>query len=207
MAGYRAVQDVGASVVKLLKDRLQLLTAADPFLKDLTVRHAGLGDVAKVLDDTTVGLCLLCYRILPSPHQRPQAPARGAQRPSRVGLDLHYLLIAAGKDAEQEAAILGWAMLQLHRFPTLDRSILRGSGAGWERDEIVHFAPEPISHEALFRIWDVLQPKYRLSAAYVARVVQIQDQDAALELDPVVESQFGFADQASAEAVLAEAAP
>jgi hypothetical protein len=84
-------------------------------------------------------------------------------------------------------------MLELHKHAVFDHALLSGAADVWDQDEIVHFVPEPITHEAMFRIWDALEPKYRLSAAYCARVVHIEDGEADDNL-PVVETEFGYAD-------------
>ena len=82
------------------------------------------------------------------------------------------------------------AMLQLQQHPVLDRSAL-STEAGWGTGEFIQIIPEELSTEDLMRIWDALEPKYRLSVSYVARVVRI-DGDALPEGLPVVASRFSF---------------
>ncbi len=43
----------------------------------------------------------------------------------------------------------------------------------------------------MMRIWDALDPAYRLSVPYVARVVRL-DPDAFVDASPVVAARFGY---------------
>jgi hypothetical protein len=195
MASYQAVYHVGLSVTQFLKERLTLRQAAqaDPVLPDpQAIVYRSLGGLAKDADVPAEGLSLLCYRVLPSAHQRPQAQSRGMQRPRRLALDLHYLLTAWSGTPDKEQGLLAWAMLELCRHPIFDRATLKGGEAIWDPDETVHFVPEPVTHDALFRLWDALLPKYRLSTGYCARVIHIEDRSAADLHGPVVETDFGF---------------
>jgi Pvc16 N-terminal domain len=200
MAGIGAIFDIGEAATRLLKGRLKLRAGPAGLPSALQIKHLSVGEFSK-LPDTEEALTLICYRVLPSGHAAPQPQTRGSQRPSRLGVDLHYLLSAWSPNAETEQLMLAWAMLELHKHAIFNRALLALGGANWGRDETVHFVAEPIAHEAMFRIWDSLQPKYRLSAAYCARVVHIED---GIEEDhaPVVETNLGFA---SADPVEAEA--
>ena len=80
-------------------------------------------------------------------------------------------------NALDEQVTLTWAMRQIHEAPVLDASSLSPDG-GWARDEVVQIIPAELSTEDLMRIWDALEPPYRLSVSYVARVVRL-DADAA----------------------------
>lgn len=207
MARLGAIFNVGETVVSLLKARRDLRgppPAAQPSdpLASMDIAQTSLAQLAKPSETPLDGLSLLLYRVLPSGHQRPQGAGRNAQRPTRLGLELHYLLTAWSLSPEKEQAFLTWAMLELHRFPLLDRSLFTGGEALWDAGESVHFVAEPLTHEALFRVWDALQPKYRLSAGYVARVVHLEE-GASPEYPPVVQSRFGFANVEDALAMVA----
>lgn len=202
MAQLGAIFDVGEAVVRLLKRRLSLRNGANGLAATLDIQHLSVGGFSKLVD-THEGLTLICYRVLPSGYARPQAQVRGTQRPSHLGLDLHYLLTAWSANAETEQLMLAWALFELHKYAIFNRALLSRNGASWDRDEIVHFVHEPITHEAMFRIWDSLQPKYRLSATYCARVVHIRD-GAEADYPPIVETNFGYA---GADPLEAEVAP
>jgi hypothetical protein len=57
---------------------------------------------------------------------------------------------------------------------------------------VVHIIPEELSTADMMRVWDTLQPEYRLSLGYVARVVRIEPHDTP-EAGPVVATRFNFA--------------
>ena len=74
--------------------------------------------------------------------------------------------------AASELAFLSWAMLELSRQPVLDRSLLVNP-AGWARGETLQILAEETPAEELFRIWEGLKQKYRLSQVFKVRVVRI----------------------------------
>jgi hypothetical protein len=61
----------------------------------------------------------------------------------------------------------------------------------------VQLIPEELSTSDMMRIWDTLQPKYRLSLGYVARVVRIDPAEIP-EQPPVVATRFNYAVPAEA---------
>ena len=59
---------------------------------------------------------------------------------------------------------------------------------------MLQVTPQELDIEALMRLWDGLNAAYRLSAAYVVRVVRI-DPDSAADALPVVARRFDHARQ------------
>jgi hypothetical protein len=106
-----------------------------------------------------------------------------------LSLDLHYLLSVWADNAMDEHVLLAWALDQLHRHPVLDVSALTPE-AEWTTGDFIQLIPAELSTEDLMRIWDALDPAYRLSVSYIARVVRIGGQ--AAEGAPSVASRFGF---------------
>lgn len=195
MASIAAVNQVGETVAKLLNDRRALLAAAGQ-LGDLPaaveISHASIGRIIKD-PEPVAGLTFMLYRIEPSEFQSRQTAGREPERPSVLGVDLLFMLTAWSPTAVEEHAMMAWAMLQLHRYPLLDSTLLTGAGV-WRRDETVQLTPERLSDDALMRVWDGLQRTYRLSTAYRARVVRIEDTDAATTWPNVVTRRFGYTD-------------
>ena len=105
------------------------------------------------------------------------AASAAAARPTPLGLDLHFLLSAWAGNARDEHTIVAWAIRQLHMFPILDASSLSPE-AGWGTNEVIQIIPAELSTEDVMRIWDALDPPYRLSVSYIARLVRL-DPDAA----------------------------
>ena len=119
-----------------------------------------------------------------------RSPSRIVGRPDQqptLFLDLHYLITYWGASAEAEHTILSWVMLQLESNPVFDGSIL-AKAAGWDATESAQLIPANLSLEDILRIWDALGPKYRLSAAYIARFVRVDRTVAAA--GPVVATRF-----------------
>jgi hypothetical protein len=194
MATLDAIKQVGESVVKLLRDRRALLAAEGrlgPVPPTADIAHLSAARLATGTEPTA-GLTLTLYRVAPSDHAAQPAPMREPSRPASLALDLYYLLACWSAAPAEEQALLGWAMLELARFPILDRSLLTGTSV-WDRAETVQIVPETITTEALMRIWDGFQRKYRLSTTLRARVVRISyGPDASWP--PVVATRLGFAD-------------
>ena len=97
-----------------------------------------------------------------------------------------------------EHLLMTWVMAQFHWHPVLDQSNLMQIG-GWNMDDMVQFSPTNISQEDLSRIWDVMEPSYRLSTTYVARIIQI-DPPRGRDFEPVVATRFRYGDLVFEEA-------
>jgi hypothetical protein len=194
MATIAAVNQVGESVVKLLNDRRDLLAAVGQ-LGDLPaavdIAHVSMTRIAHD-PEPTGGLTFTLYRIEPSEFQWLQRSGREPERPSVLGVDLLFLLSAWSATPQEEQAMMAWAMLELYRYPILDRSLLTGNGV-WERDETIQLVHERINDDTLFRLWDALQRRYRLSTAYRARVVRLTEPADDAGYPRVVSKQLGFA--------------
>jgi hypothetical protein len=107
-----------------------------------------------------------------------------------LGLDLHFLLTTWAGNAQDELLPLAWAMRQLYLHPILDASSLSPE-AGWGSDEVIQIIPSELPTEDMMRIWDALEPPYRLSVSYIARLVRL-DPDAIEQAAPVVATRFGY---------------
>lgn len=202
MAGLDAVNQVGESVVAMLRDRRNLLAAAGrlgPVPAGLDIAQATTGALATT-PAPTAGLTLTCYHVGLSDHPAPRPPARAKADGISVALELGYLVAAWSATPAEEQGVLSWAMLELSRYATLDRTLLTGAPGTWERDETIQLVPETLGREDLFRIWSALQLKYRLSTTFRARVVRI-GYGPGETWPPVAASRLGFA---SADAMTAE---
>jgi len=195
MANIEAVYAVGNSLVTSLRNRYQLL-AKKP-VSDCGFSLLGSSDLAKGEPDflglhpTTLSLFL--HRVTINEHARnaTQLPSKEYASPP-LALDLHFLMTAWSESVLNEQVILAWSMQQLHQHPSLEVASL--SPANWQPEDRVQIIPTDLSLEDIMRIWDSLQPSYRLSVAYVARVVLIDPAEDVPGALPVVSSRFTWSD-------------
>lgn len=195
MAGFSAAYAVGESIARYLRDI---------YPEDLRAEHPCTFSLATSADfaeadafaSTTVSLFL--YRMTIDQYLHPAGARRMPQSRSRsLPLDLHYMLTVWTESMHAEQLLMTWVMAQLHWNPTLDASKLMSVG-GFRPDETVQVSPTNLAQEDLSRIWDVLEPTYRLSTTYVARIVHI-DPPEEVEGGPVVATRFEHGQKPAAE--------
>ena len=189
MANLQAIHSVGHSLVTYLRNTYPA-QAGGQAMPDCTFELVSSGEMANPDPDTT-RLTLYLYRVTVNEHLRQQRPDRmSPEQQAPLGLDLHFLLTAWANTAQDELLPLTWAMRQLYEHPILDASALSRE-ADWAPDEVVQIIPSELSTEDMMRIWDALEPSYRLSVSYIARRVRL-DADVFTEAAPVVATRFGY---------------
>lgn len=185
MANVFALHSVGNSLVTFLRNSYP---AALQNRFDCTFRLLSSGELDTITDAETT-LSLYLHRVTLNEHMRNQGRSNGvAASTLPLALDLHFLLSIWTTSVLAEQTILAWAMLQIHRHPALNASIL-SPDAGWDAHDVIQIMPAELSNEELVRIWDRLRPTYRLSTPYIARIVRIEP-DSELDALPVVDSRF-----------------
>ncbi|HUR53719.1 MAG TPA: DUF4255 domain-containing protein [Gemmataceae bacterium] len=191
MANYQAILSVGNSLVKRLKDAYIREVAEAERKFDIALLSSGEMNTANPQDSV---LSLYLYRVTQNEYLRNARQAGGAAgSDAPLSLDLHYLLTVWANSPEDEHKMLGWAMRQLHRYPVLDSSTLT-QDAEWGPGDVVQVIPAELSNEDVMRIWDALDPAYRLSVSYTARVVRI-DAHAGESPRPVVAKRLTVTDR------------
>ncbi len=195
MANVFAIHSVGNSIVTYLRNSYpQALAGLD--MPDCAFELVSSGELAGEPGDAT-RITLYLYRITVNEHSRQVHSASGATaRPTPLGLDLHFLMSAWAGNARDEHTILAWAIRQLHMFPILDASSLSPE-AGWGTNEVIQVIPAELSTEDVMRIWDALDPPYRLSVSYIARLVRL-DPDVQRPARPVVTTRFDYGEEVQA---------
>lgn len=193
MADLTAINSIGESIALLLQRRRSLLEAEGrlgpvPAAED--IRHHSLATIATAPQPTS-GISIACYHIGYSDHSPSRRATPDPAASHGISLELSYLVTSWSSNAAAELAHISWAMLELNRFPVLDRSMLVNP-AGWDRAESVQILPEPAEPEQLYRLWDGLKQRHRLTALFRVRVVRIGYGPIADSL-PVVASRFSFA--------------
>lgn len=195
MAGFSAAYAVGESLARYLRDVYpDDLRAEHPCTFTLAA-SADFAD-ADAFANTTVTLFL--YRMTIDQYLHPAGARRTpASRSRSMPLDLHYMISVWTDSMHAEQLLMTWVMSQLHWNPVLDAAKLMTVG-GFRPDESVQVSPTNVTQEDLSRIWDVLEPTYRLSTTYVARVVNIDPPEGDERL-PVVATRFDHSQKSLAE--------
>ena len=196
MANVFAIHSVGNSIVTYLRNTYPDEIAGRP-MPTCAFEVISCGSLAGTAEDEATRITLLLYRATVNEHSRLQrnvAPSKAGIAP--LTLDLHYLLSAWSSTALDEQLTFAWALRQLHEHPLLDASSLSPE-AGWARDEAVQVVPHELALEDLMRIWDAIDPGYRLSASYVARLVRL-DPDEPADHRPVVATRYAYGVEADA---------
>jgi hypothetical protein len=125
------------------------------------------------------GVSLLLYRIFQDGTNR-TPPGRlqpnGQRGPTKLPLELHFLLTAWAKTGSLQDEIAGWMMRTLEDNPVLYPSLLNSYKPDvFFPEETVEISLAQLSTEDMFDIWDVIiRHTYQLSVPYVARVVRIE---------------------------------
>ena len=191
MANVFAIHSVGNSIATYLRNSYpRVLAGLD--MPDCAFDLVSSGELAGEPGDAT-RITLYLYRITVNEHSR-HATAGSAARPAALGLDLHFLLSAWAGNARDEQTMLAWAIRQLHLFPILDASSLSPE-AGWGANEVIQIIPAELPTEEVMRIWDALDPAYRLSVSYIARLVRL-DPDLPLPPGrPVVATRLAYGEE------------
>jgi hypothetical protein len=193
MAGLGAVSLVGESVAALLRSRRDLLAnegRLGPVPPSQDIAHV---PVSKLTGNSppASGLSITCYHVGRSEHPIGRMPSEDPSQGVGISLELSYLLASWSATPAEEQSLLSWAMLELGRYSVLDKGQLVG-GDVWDRGESIQIVPEDADAERLFRLWDGLKQKYRLSTLFKARIVRIgygPNRDSL----PAVASRFSFA--------------
>jgi len=192
MANVFAIHSVGNSIVTYLRNSYpQALAGLD--MPDCAFELVSSGELAGEPGDAT-RITLYLYRITVNEHSRQiHAASASTARPTPLGLDLHFLMSAWASNARDEQTMLAWSIRQLHMFPILDASSLSPE-AGWGANEVIQVIPAELSTEDVMRIWDALDPPYRLSVSYIARLVRL-DPDSQRQSRPVVTTRFAYGEE------------
>lgn len=211
MADFQALAGVSLTLQALLLDRMEWPVNVTPVPPPVTMGPPPyLGQDIEPHRQTIekARLNLFLYRVTENGYlQNQEIPGRGS--PSAYGhpplsLNLHYLLTPYGNKEEGDKSgvfddsiaqsLLGSAMRALHDTPIITQNMLTQrpvSGRQILHDSLrydfehVKLTLEPLSLEDVTKVWTALGLRYRLSAAYVINVVQIESRRARSFPKPV----------------------
>jgi len=191
MANVFAIHSVGNSLVTYLSN-----SYPEPLRTDIPCQFRLLssGELLATADLPAANtLSLYLYRVTMNEHLRNASRVNGLNDASvPLSVDLHYLMTVWANGAEAEHTILAWAMRELYLHPVLDNSAL-SSEALWGAGDFIQLIPAEMTTEDATRVWNALDPPYRLSVSYIARVVRI-DADRGEESRPVVAARFSYSE-------------
>jgi hypothetical protein len=173
LANVRAFQAIGEAL------RTYLSTAYPAELREefpCSFELVSTGQLAEFADPTgeaTVACTLFLYRTTINEQLRNTLQPSSAQSRNVAALpvELHWMLSVWSNSAAAEQIVFAWALSQLSQQPLLDLTTL--NGAGFQPSEVVQLLPEELPLEQLMRVWESIQPSYRLSMTYVTRVVRL----------------------------------
>lgn len=191
MADIHAIHAVGEFIIDYLRQSYPPVGLVDP--PQCQFQLLSTGKLATVdEDDLNTTLSLLLHRVTINEYLRNSTRVNGgSDRSLPLSIDLHYLMTVWAPDALAENLILAWAMQRMHQHPVLDGALL--PDANWGSGEVIQIIPADLSTEDIMRIWDSFKPSYRLSVAYIARVVRI-DVDPLPDQPPVIANRFVVSD-------------
>jgi hypothetical protein len=146
----------------------------------------GSGDIvfklfstANFKDTTTNTVSLFLYRVEVEPTRRHRTVAPtsfGDPEKVMLLLDLHYLLTVWVTNAESEQQILQECIEILERNPIVSDAQL-ATGYDWDPGDSLKVTLGALSHEDMMRLWDSVDPAYRLSVPYLVRGVRLTPQE------------------------------
>ena len=161
------------------------------------------------------GINIYLYHMTPNQGWRNVGqPARNANGDRTanppLAMDLHYLLMAYGREEYQAEILMGYAMHVLHETPCLTRQAIRTSLSAIPSQqvsgailpsafqalaaadlanqiEVIKITPETLSVEELSKLWSAFQANhFRLTAGYQASVVLIESRKSTRASLPVL---------------------
>jgi hypothetical protein len=117
--------------------------------------------------------CIFVYRVEVNHATRAGWSAEGhIDGRSHLPLDIHLLVSALGKSADQEIGLLGMITGCLEERPVLAPPQL-DQKAGFAPGETVQVLFDEVAPDVILRLFEALSATYRVSVPYLARVVRI----------------------------------
>jgi hypothetical protein len=174
MAGYRALAAVGRSIVALLDRRF---VEELPGVRRPAAVMAGTADFDRVNSPNAViqypAVSVYCYRLSVDRETRPGwSSVASFDGIPRLPLRMHLLLSAWDEMAEAELEWLGLAARVLESECILTGPLLHPSG-DWAPGDAVQVVQDDLALDSMSEAFQALTTDYRLSVAYLARVVRI----------------------------------
>jgi hypothetical protein len=174
LANYFAISSVGEAL------RVYLQSTYPPELAELypcSFSVLASGELGQFDDpaDSSTAVTLFLYRVTVNEQLRNTfQPGRTPEgfRPA-LPVDLHWMLSVWASSGTAEHTVFAWALRQMADQTLLDTSML-GTEAGWAEGDVLQVLPAELTIEDQMRIWDALEPAFRLSSSYIVRAVRLE---------------------------------
>lgn len=178
MARYPAIAGTSQAILDLLQG-----AAVETEFAGVSFAHYHASNLEKPMAE---GVSLWLYRVTVNPARNlpPRIEPDGSRRPPALPLDLHYLLSAWAVDPIQEQRLFGWAVRTIEDTPLLPAGVLNrhlAEAGVFQPHESVELAWQLLPLSELLDLWDGARLKLRPSAAYLARIVELESSSEGLE--------------------------
>ena len=180
MADSRAIFAIAEAIVRQLRAEVR------PGDFDTEVEFGVYGSSDFADTPITNGVSLFLYRILPNGIRR-MPPGGvgpdGRQRPTRLPIEIHFLMTMWAGQPSLQHALAGWTMRVMEDISLMSAGMLNAAAPGsFGPEETVEIALSELRTEDLLRIYEVLSPNlYQLSVPYLARIIDIEARGPALD--------------------------
>jgi hypothetical protein len=181
MAGFRALEALGNSVVTLLNSRIAL--ELPPGGRPIAVL-VGTGDLDEINTPGAVitfpAISIYTYRLTVDAETRPGwSSVANRDGIPRIPLRMHMLVSAWDEDVGFELRWLGLAARILETHSVLTGPMLDPAG-GWDDGDNIQIVPDDLAVEPMSEWFQALTTQYRLCLPYLARVIVIDGREQAV---------------------------
>jgi hypothetical protein len=176
MPDYTAIADIGASLVRVLWEEIQV----DPQLVAIidNENRISLQSPYDLRSDDSVRLSIYLYRICENPFTKNGALVQGTGgklRKPPLTLDLFYLITPMVGSPREQQLVLGKVMQVLYGRSIVEGTDLQGSLAGL--DQPLHVILNPLTLDEVSNVWQAMELSYRLSVGYTVRIAILDSKE------------------------------
>jgi len=190
MSDFTAVRAVTETLFGILQ--AGITNSADPQLQGVPIDLRSPKEMRE--DNGATGVSLWLYRITRDAdflNRPPERISPNQYRRSALPLHLYYLVTPLVVKPEDRQTLIGRVLQLFNDNSTLSGALLADSLAG--SPEAFRVTLETLTLEELTRVWHSLAEPYDLSVSYEVQVVTIDSDLEAVEAQPVLVRQAGYA--------------
>ena len=145
------------------------------------------------------GISIYLHRITFNTTRRnlpPRQDSDGKRYRPPTPVDLHYLITAWGRSAEEQQGLLGWVIRTLEDTPVLPAGLLNRfagtRGEVFRGNETVEIVGDILSIQDMFNLWEIAKHNHQASVSYIARMIYLDSEIALTEAGPVQTRSFDY---------------